>query len=84
MWPDQRALDLFKVEHPVVLAPMAGAMDTGLAIAVADAGGLASLPIAMLDERQMRDQMEKFRAATDKPVNLNFFCHKRVRAEQRA
>ena len=76
MWPDQRVLDLFKIEHPVVLAPMAGAMDTGLAIAVADAGGLASLPIAMLDERQMRDQMEKFRAATDKPVNLNFFCHK--------
>ncbi|MGA8889257.1 MAG: nitronate monooxygenase, partial [Pseudolabrys sp.] len=76
MWPDERALDLFKVEHPVVLAPMAGAMDTGLAIAVAEAGALGSLPIAMLDERQMRDHMAKFRAATDKPVNLNFFCHK--------
>ena len=23
----------------------------------------------------MRDQMEKFRAATSKPINLNFFCH---------
>ena len=76
MWLDERALDLFKVEHPVVLAPMAGAMDTGLAIAVAEAGALGSLPIAMLDERQMRDHMAKFRAATDKPVNLNFFCHK--------
>jgi nitronate monooxygenase len=76
MWPDERALDLFKIKHPVVLAPMAGAMDTGLAIAVAEAGALGSLPIAMLDERQMRDQMAKFRAATDKPVNLNFFCHK--------
>jgi len=76
MWPDERLLDLFRIKHPVVLAPMAGAMDTALAIAVADAGGLGSLPIAMLDERQMRDQMEKFRAATDKPVNLNFFCHK--------
>ncbi|MGA7531203.1 MAG: nitronate monooxygenase, partial [Pseudolabrys sp.] len=76
MWLDERALDLFKVEHPVVLAPMAGAMETGVAIAVAEAGALGSLPIAMLDERQMRDHMAKFRAATDKPVNLNFFCHK--------
>ena len=52
MWPDRRLLDLFGIEHPIVLAPMAGAMDTDLAIAVAQAGGLASLPMAMLDEAQ--------------------------------
>ncbi len=28
MWPDRRLLDLFKTEHPIVLAPIAGAMDT--------------------------------------------------------
>src|SRR5476651_1556279 len=55
---------------------MAGAMDTNLAIAVAQAGGLGSLPVAMLNERQMRAQVETFRAATTKPVNLNFFVHK--------
>ena len=76
MWPDRRLLDLFKIEHPIVLAPMAGAMDAELAIAVAQAGGLGSLPVAMLNEQQMRVQLEKFRAATDKPVNLNFFAHK--------
>jgi hypothetical protein len=26
MWPDRRLLDLFKTEHPIVLAPMAGAL----------------------------------------------------------
>jgi nitronate monooxygenase len=76
MWPDRRLLDLFKIEHPILLAPMAGAMDCDLAIAVAAGGGLGSLPTALLDERQMRDQLQKFRAAVSKPVNLNFFCHK--------
>jgi nitronate monooxygenase len=76
MWPDRRLLDLFKIEHPIVQAPMAGAMDADLAIAVAQAGGLGSLPVAMLNEQQMRVQLEKFRAATDRPINLNFFAHK--------
>ena len=76
MWPDRRLLDLFGIEHPIVLAPMAGAMDSELAIAVAQAGGLASLPVAMLDEAKMRAQVATFRAATTKPLNLNFFAHK--------
>src|SRR3990172_1294801 len=76
MWPDRRLLDLFGIEHPIVLAPMAGAMDTDLAIAVAQAGGLASLPMAMLDAAKMRAQVATFRAATTKPINLNFFAHK--------
>jgi nitronate monooxygenase len=76
MWPDRRFLDLVEVEHPIVLAPMAGSMDTDLAIAVAQAGGLGSLPVAMLDEQKMRAQISTFRAATTKPINLNFFVHK--------
>jgi nitronate monooxygenase len=75
MWPDRRLLDLFKIEVPIVQAPMAGAMDTELALAVAEAGALASLPVAMLSEQQLREQMTTFRAATRKPVNVNFFCH---------
>jgi nitronate monooxygenase len=75
MWPDRRLLDLFGIEHPIVQAPMAGAMDTDLAIAVAQAGALASLPVAMLDAAKMRAQVATFRAATSKPLNLNFFTH---------
>ena len=76
MWPDQRLLDLFGIDLPIVQAPMAGAMDVALAIAVSEAGGLGSLPAAMLNAEQLRAQVEKFRAATRKPVNLNFFAHK--------
>jgi nitronate monooxygenase len=75
MWPDRRLLDLFKIEHPIVLAPMAGAIDFELAAAVAEAGGLASLPFAMLNADQAREQIAKFRERSRKPVNVNFFCH---------
>jgi nitronate monooxygenase len=75
MWPDRRLIELFKVELPIVLAPMAGAMDFELAAAVAEAGALGSLPCAMLNADQTREQMAKLRARTGKPINLNFFCH---------
>ena len=75
MWPDSRLIDLFEIEHPIVLAPMAGAMDAELAAEVSEAGGLGSLPCAMLTPAQLRDQFAKIRARTCKPVNVNFFCH---------
>jgi nitronate monooxygenase len=75
MWPDRRLIDLFKIEVPIVLAPMGGAVDWELVAAVSDAGGLGSLPCAMLGAAQLRDQVEKIRGRTAKPINVNFFCH---------
>jgi nitronate monooxygenase len=75
MWPDRRLIDLFGIELPIVLAPMAGAMDADLAAEVSAAGGLGSLPGAMLTPAALREQFAKVRARTDKPVNVNFFCH---------
>jgi nitronate monooxygenase len=74
-WPDNRLIDLFEIEHPIILAPMAGAMDAALAAEVSEAGGLGSLPCAMLTPAQLRDQFAQIRARTCKPVNVNFFCH---------
>jgi nitronate monooxygenase len=75
MWPDRRLIDLFAIEHPIVQAPMAGAMDADLAAEVSVAGGLGSLPAGMLSRDALRGQFAKIRARTDKPVNVNFFCH---------
>jgi nitronate monooxygenase len=75
MWPDRRLIELFKIEHPILLAPMAGAMDHELAAAVAEGGGLGSLPCAMLTPDKLRDEVGKFRARTGRPLNVNFFCH---------
>jgi len=77
MWPDRRVLDLFAIDIPILQAPMAGASDAELAIAVAKAGGLGALPAGMLDGEQLRAQVEQFRAgAKDKPLNLNFLAHR--------
>jgi nitronate monooxygenase len=60
---------------PVIQAPMAGVQTSALAIAVCNAGGLGSLPCAMLSPEQMRAELAAIRAQTDRPFNVNFFCH---------
>lgn len=63
------------VELPVIQAPMAGAQDATLALAVARAGGLGSLPCALLGPEALREALTTLRAQTDRPINVNFFCH---------
>jgi len=75
MWTDRRLLDLFKIEHPILLAPMAGSMDWELAAEAAEGGACGALPCAMLSPAQVREQFGKIRARTPKPINLGFFCH---------
>ena len=75
MWPDRRIIDLLGIEHPILLAPMAGPGTAELAIAVAEAGGLGALPCAMSSPEQIRSDLGVFRQRTAKPINLNFFTH---------
>ena len=81
MWPDRRILDLFKTEFPIVLAPMAGAIDADLAIAAAQGGGVPSVPCAMISPEKAREQVKIVRQRVSAPVNLNFFCHEPVDAD---
>jgi nitronate monooxygenase len=66
---------LLGIELPVIQAPMAGSQGSALAIAVSNAGGLGSLPCALLAPEQMRDELQKIVWATSKPYNVNFFVH---------
>lgn len=75
-WPDRRILDLFGIELPIIQAPMAGAGLSDLAIAVSEAGGLGSLPCAMLSPDSARSELTLFRQRTSRPINVNFFCHR--------
>jgi nitronate monooxygenase len=81
MWPDRRITDLFKTEFPIVLAPMAGVIDADLAIAVAQGGGVPSVPCAMISAEKAREQVKIIRQRVPAPVNLNFFCHEAVDAD---
>ena len=67
---------LFGIELPVIQAPMAGVQLSALAIAVSNAGGLGSLPCAMLSPKAVRTELEALKAGTRKPYNVNFFCHR--------
>src|SRR3954463_16469857 len=67
--------DLLDVEWPIIQAPMAGVQGSALAVAVSRAGGLGSLPCAMLDPEAMRKELTAIKSQTDKPYNVNFFCH---------
>lgn len=67
--------DLFGIDLPIVQAPMAGSQGSALAIAVCDAGGLGSLPCAMLAPDAMRNELAAITRATTRPYNVNFFCH---------
>ena len=60
---------------PLIQAPMAGAQGSRLALAVCEAGGLGSLPCAMLTPEALRRELALLRAGTRRPWNLNFFCH---------
>jgi nitronate monooxygenase len=75
-WPDRRFLDLVRIEHPIIAAPMAGAAGVALCAAVGQGGGLGSLPCALLTPDQMRVQADEVRALVNAPINLNFFCHR--------
>ena len=54
---------------------MAGVQDSALTIAVSNAGGLGSLPCAMLRPDALRAELKSIKSQTSKPFNLNFFCH---------
>lgn len=69
------ALDALGLRWPIVQAPMAGAQGSALAIAVCEAGGLGSLPAAMLSLPALAEEIRALRAATRRPFNVNFFCH---------
>jgi nitronate monooxygenase len=60
---------------PIVQAPMANFAGVELAIAARQGGGIGSLPAAVLDAAAIVEQARAVRAASDGPLNLNFFAH---------
>ncbi len=63
------------IDLPIIQAPMAGSQGSALAIAVSNAGGLGSVPCAMLTPDGLRTELQAMQAGTTRPYNVNFFCH---------
>lgn len=76
MWPDTRLCDLLGIEHPIIQAPMLGTTTPAMAAAVSNAGGLGSHAVSFPAEK-LAAEVDALSRATNRPVNLNFFCHER-------
>jgi nitronate monooxygenase len=66
---------LVGVALPIIQAPMAGVQGSALAVAVSNAGGLGSLPCAILGVDAIRNELMAIKTQTRNPFNVNFFCH---------
>src|SRR5512138_1989872 len=66
---------IFGTDLPIIQAPMAGVQAGALAAAVSEAGGLGSLPCALLGPDALRKELDLVASRSRKPVNVNFFCH---------
>ena len=71
-----RFLALTGARVPLVQAPMANFAGSALAIAAMRAGAVGSLACAVLSPAQVVAEVDAIRAATDGPLNLNFFSHR--------
>jgi nitronate monooxygenase len=80
--PDNRALlRLLGIQKPIIQAPMAGVSTPRLAAAVSNAGGLGSLGVGATNAEGARKMIRETRALTDKPFNINVFCHQPATAD---
>ena len=68
-------LNKLGIENPIIQAPMAGGTTTPeLVAAVSNAGGLGSLGAAYLKPAEIIAAIERIRALTCKPFNVNLFA----------
>ena len=63
--------DLLGIEYPVLQGGMAWVADAGLAAAVSNAGGLGIVAAMNMNGEQLREEIAKVRALTDKPFGVN-------------
>jgi nitronate monooxygenase len=64
------------IDLPIIQAPMAGVSTPEMAAAVSNAGGLGSVGVGAVDAEATRRMMTADRSRTDRPFNVNVFCHR--------
>ena len=65
----------FGIETPIIQAPMAGVSTPALAAAVSNAGALGSLSVGAMTVEEAGSAIREIRAKTNRPFNINVFCH---------
>src|ERR1700684_3976572 len=73
-----RRLDL---DFPIIQAPMAGVSTPAMAAAASNAGALGSIGVGASSVPDAARMIDEVRAGTDRPFNVNVFCHRPARAK---
>lgn len=63
------------IELPIIQAPMAGVSTPQMAAIVSNAGALGSIGVGPTDAATTRQMIAAVRLGTDRPFNVNVFCH---------
>ena len=64
------------IDYPIIQAPMLGVSNPAMAAAVSNAGGMGSVGASASTPEQVTKMIADVRALTDKPFNVNIFCHR--------
>jgi nitronate monooxygenase len=70
-----KLLDLFRIDAPIVQAPMAGVSTPEMAAAVSNAGALGSIGVGATNAAGARQMIAAFRARSTGSLHVNVFCH---------
>ena len=68
-------LQMLGISLPIIQAPMAGVSTPAMAAAVSNSGGLGSIGVGAVDAAAARGMISAVRAESDRPFNVNVFCH---------
>ncbi|PSK87998.1 NAD(P)H-dependent flavin oxidoreductase [Taibaiella chishuiensis] len=72
---DQTIPVRLNIQYPIIQAPMLGITTPGMVVAIAEAGGLGSLPVGGLSPETTLQLIRKVKAGTGKPFAVNLFTH---------
>lgn len=63
------------IKYPIIQAPMLGVTTPEMVAAVAETGGLGSLPVGGLSPEKTLELIRTTKSKTDKPFSVNLFAH---------
>jgi nitronate monooxygenase len=69
------------IRLPIIQAPMAGISTPAMAAAVSNAGGLGSIGVGNVNAEAAREMIAAVRCVSNKPLNVNVFCHQSAVAD---
>ncbi|MBD2704997.1 nitronate monooxygenase [Spirosoma sp. BT702] len=66
---------LLEIDYPIIQAPMLGVTTPAMVAAIANVGGLGSLPVGGLSPQKTIELIRQTKSGTNRPFSVNLFTH---------